>query len=87
MWHLVLIGQEQRRESNREASASLWKIIATASFQPIEDLQTIYLSWLAESSMKAEFGKWNTKKTKKKQSNIDDERSFLMVVHLAMAKG
>jgi hypothetical protein len=47
MWHLVLIGQEQSREGNREASASLWKIIAAASFQPIKDQQTIYLSWLA----------------------------------------
>jgi hypothetical protein len=75
-WHLVLIGQEQRRESNREASASLWKIIAAASFQPIGDLQTTYLSWLAVSSMKAEFGKWNAKKTKKKQSTNDNVKSF-----------
>jgi hypothetical protein len=75
MWHLVLIGREHN-ERKREASALLWKIIAAASFIPTEDEQTIYLSWLAVSSMKAEFGKWNTKKTKKKQSNIDDVRSF-----------
>jgi hypothetical protein len=75
MWHLVLIGREQSRESNREASASLWKIIAAASFQPIKDQQTIYHSWLAVSSMKAEFGKWNTKKTKKKQQTNDNAKS------------
>jgi hypothetical protein len=76
MWHFVLSGREQSRENTREASVSLWKIIAVASFQPIEDLQTIYLSWLAVSSMKAEFGKWNTKKMKKKQSTNDDVKSF-----------
>jgi hypothetical protein len=56
MRHLVLIGQEHN-ERKREASASLWKIIAAASFIPTEDEQTIYLSWLDVSSMKAEFGK------------------------------
>jgi hypothetical protein len=75
MWHLVSIGQEHN-ESKGAASASLWKIIAAASFIPTKDEQTIYLSWLAVSSMKAEFGKWNTKKPKQKQSNIDDVRSF-----------
>jgi threonine/homoserine/homoserine lactone efflux protein len=50
--------------------------IAAASFQPIKDLQTIYLSWLSVSSMKAEFGKWNTKKTKKNQLTNGDVKSF-----------
>jgi threonine/homoserine/homoserine lactone efflux protein len=70
MWHLVLVSREQRRERNRETSASLWKITAAASFQLIEVLQTTYLSWIAVSSMKAEFSKWNAKKTKKKQSTM-----------------
>jgi hypothetical protein len=54
MWHLVLIGREQARESNWEASDLIWKVIASASFQPMDDLKTIYLSWLAVSCMKAE---------------------------------
>jgi hypothetical protein len=53
MWHLVLIGQEKSRKSNCEASASLWKLIAADLFQPMDNLQTIYLSWLTVSSMKA----------------------------------
>jgi hypothetical protein len=51
MWHSVLIGREHN-ESKREASASLWKIIAAASFLHTKDQQTIYLSWLAVSSNK-----------------------------------
>jgi hypothetical protein len=43
MWHLVLIGRDQARESNWEASESIWKVIASASFQPMDDLQTIIL--------------------------------------------
>jgi hypothetical protein len=61
MWHLVLIGREQGRE-NQQAPLP-WKIIAAAWFQPIDDQQTIYLSWLAVSSMKADVRQWNTKKT------------------------
>ena len=86
MWHLVLIGREHN-ERKHEASASLWKIIAAASFIPTEDEQTIYLSWLAVSSMKAEFGKWNTKKTKKKQSHIDDVRLFFYGSTFSNGKG
>jgi hypothetical protein len=44
MWHLVLIGREHN-ERKCEASASLWKIIAAASFIPTDDEQT-FLSWL-----------------------------------------
>jgi hypothetical protein len=44
--------------------SSPWKIIAAASFQPINDLQTIYLSWLAVSPMTADFNKWTTKSKK-----------------------
>jgi hypothetical protein len=56
MWHLVLISQENGRESNREATDSLWKIIAAASFQPVDDKQTTYPSWLAVSCMNTELG-------------------------------
>jgi hypothetical protein len=59
MWHLVSIGRENGRESNWKATASPWKIIAAASFQPVDDKQTIYLSWLAVSCIKAELGRWN----------------------------
>jgi hypothetical protein len=62
VWHLVLIGREQPREGNQEASDLLWKVIASASFQLMNDLQTIYLSWLAVSCMKAEYGKWNPRR-------------------------
>jgi hypothetical protein len=86
MWHLVLIGQEQRRPGNREASASLGKIIAAASYQPIKDLQTIYLSWIALSSMKAEFVTWNTK-MKKKQPTNDDVKSYFDGSTLSNGKG
>jgi len=61
MWHLVLIGRELGRENQRAPLP--WKTIAAASFQPIDDRQTIYLSWLAVSSMKADVRQWNTKKT------------------------
>ena len=87
MWHLVLIGREQPREGNREASDSLWKIIASASFQPMNDLQTIYLSWLAVSCMKAEYGKWNPKKTKKKQPTNEDVKSFFDGTTFSNGKG
>jgi hypothetical protein len=36
---------------------------AAASFQPMDDWQTIYISWLAVSSIKADLRQWNTKKT------------------------
>jgi threonine/homoserine/homoserine lactone efflux protein len=38
----------------------------------VDDQQTIYLSWLAVSCMKAEFGRWNAKRQKKKQSTNED---------------
>jgi hypothetical protein len=60
MWHLVLIGREQVRENQRVPLP--WKIIAAASFQPINDKQIIYLSWLAVSPMKADLRQWNTNK-------------------------
>jgi hypothetical protein len=62
MWLLVLIGQEHGWENQRVPSP--WKIIATALFKPTNDLQTIYLSWLSVSPMKADFDKWNTKPEK-----------------------
>jgi hypothetical protein len=62
IWHLLLIGREQGWE-NQRAPFLPWKIIAAASFQLIDDWQTIYLSWPAVSSMKADSRQWNTKKT------------------------
>jgi hypothetical protein len=76
VWHLVLIGQEQPREGNWEASDSVWNVVALASFQPRDDLQAIYLSWLAVPCMKADYCRWNPKKTRKKQPTNKDVKSF-----------
>jgi hypothetical protein len=42
IWHLVLTGREQGRENQRVPLP--WKIIASASFQPMNDQKTIYFS-------------------------------------------
>jgi hypothetical protein len=87
VWHLVLIGREQPREGNQEASDLIWKVIASASFQPMDDLQTIYFSWIAVSCMKAELGRWNPKKTYKKQLTNEDVKSFFDGTTFSNGKG
>jgi hypothetical protein len=42
----------------------------------MNDWQTIYISWLAVSPMKADLGKWNTKKACHKQIKIFNGKAF-----------